>query len=180
MTTPENSGDDPGRRHDLRPADDPGGDGRPLAEDLALPVVVEPNASTSELGEEWNWKNTSASQPNAALFHINHSDVTRSFADVLTPEDSPPEALFVVSREIPIVIIDSLDKYWAGESRQTLPLNGLRVPVEGDTVAEAKSKLAGDLSAQIRLLLLLTAGGTELAPQLQDNMAMLGQFLSPR
>ena len=99
---------------------------------------------------------------------------------MLTPEDSPPEALFVVSREIPIVIIDSLDKYWAGESRQTLPLNGLRVPVEGDTVAEAKSKLAGDLSAQIRLLLLLTAGGTELAPQLQDNMAMLGQFLSPR
>ena len=99
---------------------------------------------------------------------------------MLTPEDSPPEALFIVSREIPIVIIDSLDKYWAGESRQALPLNGLRVPVEGDTVAEAKSKLAGDLSAQIRLLLLLTAGGTELAPQLQDNMAMLGQFLSPR
>ena len=99
---------------------------------------------------------------------------------MLTPEDSPPEALFIVSREIPIVIIDSLDKYWAGESRQALPLNGLRVPVEGDTVAEAKSKLAGDLSAQIRLLLLLTAGGTELAPQLKANMAMLGQFLSPR
>ena len=68
MTTPENSGDDTGRRHDLRPADDPGGDGRPLAEDLALPVIVEPNASTSELGEDWNWKNTSASQPNAAVF----------------------------------------------------------------------------------------------------------------
>jgi hypothetical protein len=180
MTTAEESGDGIARRHNLRPLDDPGGDGRPLAEDLALPVIVEPNGHTSEMGEVWNWQFTSSSQPNAATFHINHSDVTRSFAETLTQEDSPREAPFVITRDIPIVVIDSLDKYWAGESRRALPLNGLRVPVEGDTIAEAKSKLAADLAAQIRLLLLLSRGGTELAPQLQDNLVMLSQFLSPR
>ena len=184
MTTPENHGpENYGEEGDsvvgLRPEGDPGGEGQPLGEDVSLPVTVMPNGNTTDLSE-WDWGFTSASQPNAAVFHINHSDVTRAFASVLTADDSPPEALFVVSREIPIVIIDSLDKYWAGESRHALPLNGLRVPVEGDTIAEAKSKLAGDLSAQIRLLLLLTAGGTELAPQLKANMVMLGRFLSPR
>ena len=180
MTTAENPEEGNERRHNLMPADDPGGDGPPLAEDLALPVVVEPNSNTADLGDGWNWQLNSASQPNAATFHINHSDVTRSFAGMLTPEDTPREAPFVITKEIPIVIIDSLDKYWAGESRRALPLNGLRVPVEGDTVAEAKSKLAADLAAQIRLLLLLSRGGTELAPQLQDNLVMLSQFLSPR
>ena len=180
MTTPNNPADANERRHDLRPADDPGGDGRPLAEDLSLPVVVEPNGNTADTGPAWAWHVTSASQPNAATFHINHSDVTRSFAGVLTPADTPPDAPFVITQDIPIVIIDSLDKYWAGESRRALPLHGLRVPVEGDTVAEAKSKLASDLAAQIRLLLLLSRGGTELAPQLQANLAMLGHFFAPR
>lgn len=169
----------PARRYHLRPPDDNDAAGRPLAEDLSLPVDVEPNAGYAQPGA-WNWSHTSASQPNAATFHINHSDVTRAFAGALTPADSPPDAPFVISRDIPIVIIDSLDKYWAGESRRALPLHGLRVPVEGDTVAEAKSKLAADLAAQIRLLLLLSQGGAELAPQLRANMALLGRFLSPR
>ena len=174
-------GADSGRRYELRPPGDadPGTDGPILAEDLSLPVDVEPNAGYAQPGA-WQWSRTSASQPNAATFHINHSDVTRAFAGTLTAADSPPDAPFVITRDIPIVIIDSLDKYWAGESRQALPLHGLRVPVEGDTVAEAKSKLAADLAAQIRLLLLLSRGGTELAPQLQENVALLGQFLSPR
>ena len=185
MTTDDSGGNgnaDAGRRYELRPPGDADPDvaGRPLAEDLSLPVDVEPNASYALPGGVWNWSLTSASQPNAATFHINHSDVTRAFAGTLTAADSPPDAPFVITRDLPIVIIDSLDKYWAGESRRALPLHGLRVPVEVDTVAEAKSKLAADLAAQIRLLLLLSRGGTELAPQLQENVARLGQFLSPR
>lgn len=154
-------------------------DGAPLAEDISLPVQVTPNHSTALPGE-WNWAQTSTSQPNAATFHINHSDVTRVFADVLTAEDSPPEAPFVVSRDIPLVIIDSLDQYWAGESRTALPLNGLRVPIAADTVAEAKRKLAADLAAQVRLLMMLSQGGTTLAPELQQNFIMLTDYLSPR
>ena len=160
-------------------AEIPPEDDRLLAEDLSLPVEVVPNANWAQ-PEGWNWSCTSTSQPNAATFHISHSDVTRVFTDVLTPADCPPEAPFVVSRDIPLVIIDSLDQYWAAESKTVLPLNGLRVPIAADTVAEAKRKLAADLSAQLRLLLMLSAGGTNLAPQLQQNFLMLSEVLEPR
>ena len=156
----------------------PGND-RVLAEDMSLPVSVVPNANYAQ-PEGWNWHSTSTSQPNAATFHISHSDVTRAFADVLTSADSPPEAYFVLKKDIPLVIIDSLDKYWAAESKAALPLNGLRVPVEADTVAEAKGKLAVDLAAQLRLLLMLSTGGTTLAPQLQENLLMLSEVLEQR
>ena len=179
MTTPDQTGEPGAQRYGLREPDDPGGEGRPLAEDISLPVSVIPNANTA-LPEGWAWRRTSSSQPNAATFHINHSDVTRAFADVLTAADSPPEAPFVVSRDIPIVIIDSLDQYWAGESRKALPLNGLRVPIAADTVAEAKRKLAADLAAQVRLLLMLSRGGTTLAPELQANFLMLTEVLEAR
>ena len=162
MTTPDQPGDD-----------------RALAQDLSLPVNVVPNANYAQ-PEGWDWHSTSTSQPNAATFHISHSDVTRVFADVLTPADSPPEAYFVVKKDIPLVIIDSLDKYWAAESKAALPLNGLRVPVEADTVAEAKRELAADLAAQLRLLLMLSTGGTTLAPPLQENLLMLSEVLEQR
>ena len=150
-----------------------------LAEDVSLPVSVIPNANWAS-PEGWTWHSTSTSQPNAATFHISHSDVTRVFTDVLTAADSPPEAHFVLKRDIPLVIIDSLDKYWAAESKTALPLNGLRVPVEADTVAEAKKKLAADLAAQLRLLMMLSTGGTTLAPQLQENFLMLSEVLGQR
>ena len=155
------------------------GDDRVLADDLSLPVNVVPNANYAQ-PEGWDWHATSTSQPNAATFHISHSDVTRVFTDVLTPADSPPEAYFVLKKDIPLVIIDSLDQYWAAESKTALPLNGLRVPVEADTVAEAKRKLAVDLAAQLRLLVMLSTGGTTLAPQLQQNFLMLSEVLEPR
>lgn len=153
--------------------------GRPLAEDTALPVSVIPNANAAA-PDGWGWQHTSSSQPNAATFHINHSDVTRAFTAVLTAADSPPDAPFVVKGEIPLVIIDSLDQYWAGESRRALPLHGLRVPVAADTVAEAKRRLASDLAAQLRLLLLLSTAGRALAPELQANFLMLNEVLEPR
>ena len=155
------------------------GDDRVLAQDLSLPVNVVPNANWAQ-PEGWDWHSTSTSQPNAATFHISHSDVTRVFSAVLTAADSPPEAAFVLKKDIPLVIIDSLDTYWAAESKAALPLNGLRVPIEADTVAEAKRKLAMDLSAQLRLLLMLSTGGTTLAPQLQENFLMLNDVLEPR
>ena len=105
----------------------------------------------------------------------------RVLIDVLTPADSPEEAPFEVSQDIPVVILDSLDKYWAGESRTKLPLEGIRVPVAEDTIKGSKRALAADLAAQLRLLLLLTSarkGG--LAPQLQSNMEYLLSVLTPR
>ncbi len=165
MTTPQDAG--------------ASGNDRVLAEDGSLPVNVVPNANWAQ-PEGWDWHATSTSQPNAATFHISHSDVTRVFTDVLTPADSPREAYFVLKKDIPLVIIDSLDQYWAAESRTALPLNGLRVPIAADTVEEAKSMLAADLAAQLRLLVMLSTGGTTLAPQLRENFLMLNEVLEVR
>jgi hypothetical protein len=152
---------------------------RPLAEDISCPVVVEPGVD-SATPEGWEWRRIGTSQPNQATFYINHSDVTRVKVGMLRPSDFPPEAPFVLTREVPIIIIDSLDKFWAGESRTSLPLHGLRVPVEGDTEEEAKRNLAADLAAQLRLLLLLaTSRQGEIAPQLKDNLVYLRSIMAP-
>ncbi len=146
---------------------------RPIAEDLSCPVEIQPGTDTATPAD-WEWRTVSTSQPNAATFHISHSEVTKVMVDKLQPSDSPPGASFVISAEIPIIIIDSLDSYWAGECRTKLPLQGLRVPVEGDTVEEAKKNLAADLAAQLRLLLLLsTSHQGSIAPQLKSNLEYL-------
>ena len=163
-------------------SDDPAGAFRetPLREDLSLPVVVEPGVDYAQ-PPDWNWRDVDSSQPNAAVFHISHSEITRVLVDTLRPEDCSPDANFVIKDEIPIVVLDSLDKYWAGEAKQHLPLNGVRVPIEGDTVAEAKRALADDLGAQFRLLLMLrNSRQHQLADQLEENLRMLNELLEPR
>lgn len=153
---------------------------RPLAEDDACPVEVQPGQDAATPAD-WDWRLIGASQPNAATFHINHSDVTQVKVDALRPADSPPDAPFVITKDIPIIIIDSLDQYWAGESRTRLPLQGLRVPVAADTEPEAKQKLAADLAAQLRLLLLLSSSRQgEIAPELKANLLYLSSVLATR
>ena len=155
-------------------------DNRTVAEHDSIPVQIESEIDQATPAD-WDWRTISASQPNAAVFHINHSDVTQVKVDALAPEDSPPDAPFVVAKDIPILIIDTLDQYWAGESRTRLPLQGLRVPVAGDTEAEAKQKLAGDLAAQLRLLLLLsTSRQGNIAPELRANLLYLNSVLEAR
>ena len=153
---------------------------RTLAEDFACPVDVQPGLDYAA-PEDWGWRRISSSQPSKAIFHVNHHDATRVLVDVLHPGNSPSDASFVLTQPLPIVIIDSLDKYWAGESRSKLPLRGLRVPVEADTLEEAKRALEADLAAQFRLLLLLSSSsGGKLAPQLRENLACLSQYFAPR
>ncbi len=154
---------------------------RTIAEDLACPVEIQPGKDDAT-PPDWTWRRIGSSLPNAATFNLSHSDVSRVIIDVLRPSDSPPEAPFVVARDVPIIIIDSLDKFWAGEAKHSLPLNGIRVPVENDTVEGAKIALAADLAAQMRLLLLLSSSTREgkLAPELRENLALLSQFLEPR
>jgi hypothetical protein len=158
----------------------PQDDNRRLAEHDSIPVRIE-----SEIDQgapaDWDWRIIGSSQPNAATFHINHSDVTQVKVDALRPEDSPPDSPFVITGDIPILIIDTLDQFWAGESRTRLPLQGLRVPVAGDTEREAKQKLAADLAAQLRLLLLLsTSRQGNIAPELRANLLYLSSVLEAR
>ena len=153
---------------------------RTLAEDLACPVEIQPGAD-DVTPKGWEWRVTSTSQPNAATFHVSHSDVGRVLVDTLQPSDSPTDAPFAVSKEIPIVIMDSLDQYWAGESRTKLPLEGTRVPVADETIKGSKRALARDLAAQLRLLLLLSSSRQgKIAPQLRSNLEYLQSVLSPR
>ena len=153
---------------------------RALAEDDACPVDVEPGMDTAT-PEGWDWRLIGTSQPNRATFHVNHSDVSQVKVDILSPADSPPDAPFVVTNDIPIIIIDTLDQFWAGESRTKLPLQGLRVPVSADTEREAKQKLAADLAAQLRLLLLLSSSRQgNIAPELKANLLYLSSVLATR
>ena len=146
---------------------------RTLGEDFAIPVQIQPGVDDAEPAD-WSWRNVGTSLPNRATFHLTHSDVSRIIVDVLRPSDSPPDGQFVLSKEVPIIIMDSLDKYWAAESRTRMPLSGVRVPVEGDTVAEAKQALAADLGAQLRLLLLLSSSHKgKIAPALLENLKYL-------
>ena len=146
-------------------------------EDFATPVAVQPGTDEAT-PQDWNWGLVGTSQPNKATFHTNHHDVSRVLVDVLRPSDSPADSPFVISRDIPIVIIDSLDQYWAGESRARLPLQGLRVPVAADTIEDAKKALAADLAAQFRLLLLLSSSRQgNIAPQLKANLSYLMQYM---
>ncbi len=153
---------------------------RTLAEDFASPVEVQPGQDSAN-PPGWSWRRIGASQPNKANFHVSHNDVSRVMVDVLRPSDSPPDSQFRITKDIPIIIIDSLDNYWAGESRYRLPLRGLRVPVEADTKEEAKRALAADLAAQFRLLLLLLSSHQDsMAPQLKENLALLSTYLDSR
>ena len=155
-------------------------DDRRLAEHDSIPVRIESEMDMATPAD-WDWRTIGASQPNAAVFHINHSDVTQVKVDALGPQDSPSEAPFVVKKDIPVLIIDTLDQFWAGESRTRLPLQGLRVPVAGDTESEAKQKLAADLAAQLRLLLLLSSSRQgNIAPELKANLIYLDSVLGLR
>jgi hypothetical protein len=155
-------------------------EGRPLAEDFSIPVTVQGGVDHAT-PPDWSWRRIGTSQPNKAIFHLTHSDVGQVIVDVLRPSDSPPEAPFAIAKDIPIIIIDSLDKYWAAESRTQLPLHGLRVPVDHDTKKGAKRALAADLAAQLRLLLLLSSSyQQEMAPQLKANLTLLSKYLAPR
>ena len=157
----------------------PQGEDRTLAEDITTPVEIEPGMDYAT-PVDWDWRNVSSSQPNAAVFHISHSESTRVLIDYLRPSDSAADANFVLNKEIPIVILDSLDKYWAAESRTQMPLEGTRVPVEGDTIVEAKRALAADLAAQLRLLLLLSSSHKgRIAPALLENMKYLSSCMEP-
>lgn len=151
---------------------------RTIAEDFASPVVIQPGEDRATPAD-WSWRLVGTSLPNKATFHLTHSDVGRVIVDVLRPSDSPSDAPFVLSQDIPIILMDSLDKFWAAESRIQLPLHGVRVPVEGETAEEAKKGLAADLAAQLRLLLLLTSSHRELAPQLQENLRFLRSIMVP-
>ena len=149
----------------------PDGEDRFLVEDDACPVEIESGVDAAT-PEDWDWRLIGTSQPNRATFHLSHSDVTQVKVDVLRPADSPPDAPFRVTRDIPIVIIDSLDQYWAGESRTRLPLQGLRVPVSADTEEMSRTadeaEVGGGFGGSAKTVAGDTCPGAEGQPAIPD------------
>ena len=58
-----------------------------LAEDVTTPVNIEPGSDYAT-PSDWTWRSVSSSQPNAAQFHISHSESTRDLIDYLRPSAS--------------------------------------------------------------------------------------------
>jgi hypothetical protein len=144
---------------------------RPIAEDDACPVDVEPGVDYTT-PPDWNWRLIGTSQPARATYHVNHSDVTPALVDVLRPSDAPPDSRYAVSRDIPIIIMDSLDKYWASESR-------FQLPSSDDTLEGAKRVLLADLGGHFRLLSMLAASQRRIAPTLQADLEYLVSIIEP-
>ena len=71
---------------------------RTLAEDITTPIKIQPGLDRAT-PDNWNWKYVSSSQPNAAVFHISHSESTRVLIDSLGPEDCADDANFVLKQE---------------------------------------------------------------------------------
>ena len=69
---------------------------RSLANDITTPVEIEPGSDYAT-PPDWTWRNVSSSQPNAAVFHISHSESTRVLIDYLRPCDSADDAKFVLN-----------------------------------------------------------------------------------
>ena len=144
---------------------------RPIAEHNACPVDVEPGVDYAA-PPDWSWQLLGASQPSKAVFHVSHSDVTRVLVDVLRPSDAPPDSRYAVSRDIPVLIMDSLDKYWASESR-------FQLPCSDETPEEAKRVLLADLGGHLRLLTMLAASQKRIAPKLQGDLEYLVSIIEP-
>ena len=104
------------------------GPNRMIQEDLALPVIIDPGVDSAN-PEVLDWRVVSTTQPNKATFHINHSDVTNVRVGVLRASDFPLDTPFVLAEDLPIVIIDSLDKYWAGDksAMSVSAVNGMKL-----------------------------------------------------
>ena len=96
--------------------------------------------------EEWAWNVLDASRPRRATEHIAHSEVAPVTIDRLRARDSPLGSNWTLLRGIPIIVIDTLDAYWAFET----VLNKLHGT--GRTQEEAKGDLVSRLGGHLHLL----------------------------
>ncbi len=144
--------------------------------------------TTSTSPEGWDWRMLDTSRPRRALEHITHSEITPVIVDSLGPGDrsqdvdsgqevassprsQPPVTQWTVTRDIPILVVDSLDAYWAFE-RVLNKLHGF-----GRTKEDAKSDLAARLGSHFQLLSSLES--PRMAPILRLELEFLRAVMRP-
>ena len=112
-----------------------------------------------------------ASRPRRAIEHVGHSEVSRVMVDVLRPGDLPPGFKWVLTRYIPVIVIDTFDAYWVME-RVINKLHGF-----SRTQEEAKMELMSKLGGHLHLLSSLES--PRMAPILRLELEFLRVVLRP-
>ena len=130
-----------------------------------------PPITTAASPEEWGWSVLDASRPRRATEHITHGEVSAVFIDRLGPADAPPDSTWTLTRNIPIIVVDTLDSYWAFE-RSLNKLHSF-----GRTREEAKADLLAKLGGHRQLLSSLES--PTMAPILRLELEFLRVALRP-
>ena len=130
-----------------------------------------PPLTTAASPEGWIWSLHDASRPRRAVEHIAHSEATHVVIDRLCPSDTPSDAAWALTREVPVLVVDTLDAYWAFE-RVMDKLHGF-----ARTPQEAKADLVRKLGGHLQLLTSLES--PKLAPVLKLEMEFLRAVLRP-
>ncbi len=135
-----------------------------LGEDVSL-------LTTSASPEGWDWRMLDAGRPRRAIEHIIDSEVTPVAVDRLRASDAPAGSEWTLTGELPIIVADTLDAYWAFE-RVLNKLHGFdRTPEEAR--AELHSKLVGHLQ------LLSSLESPSMAPILKLELEFLRAIMRP-
>jgi hypothetical protein len=127
---------------------------------------------TSASPEGWAWNRLDASRPRRAIEHISHTEVTPVHVDVLGAEDSLPDSKWTMGMNVPIIVMDSLDAYWAIE-RVLNKLSGF-----SKTPELAKGDLLDKMGSHFNLLNRLES--PKMAPMLRLELEFLRAVMRPR
>ena len=130
-----------------------------------------PSFATAASPEGWGWGRLDASRPRRAIEHITHSEVTSVTIDRLGAGGTSPDSRWTLIRDIPIIVVDTLDAYWAFE-RVLNKLQGFSRTMEG-----AKGDLVGKLVGHLQLLISLES--PQMAPLLRLELEFLRAALRP-
>ncbi len=124
-----------------------------------------PPITDSASPEGWTWTELDASRPRRALEHLAHSEVIPVMVDRLQRTDTPPDSEWELVREIPILVVDTFDAYWAFEKIFN------KLHSIGKTKEEAKSELVSSLAGHLNLLNSLES--PKMAPMLRLELEFL-------
>ena len=127
--------------------------------------------SSAASPEGWSWSMLDASRPRRGIEHLTVSDVMPVTIDQLRPTDIYAGSQWTLTTNIPIIVVDTSDAYWAFEK----VLNKLHS--FGKTGEEAKGDLLDKLGGHLKLLSSLES--PRMAPILRLELEFLRTALRP-
>ena len=130
-----------------------------------------PPVFTSASAGGWTWRMLDSSRPRRAIEHISQSEVTAVGIGRLRSDDVPPDLPWALKRDIPVIVVDTLDAFWVFER----VLNKLHS--FGRTPELAKADLVGKLAGHLKLIASLESPA--MAPMLRLELEYLRASFRP-